>query len=83
MLVAQWGNSLAVRLPASMVADMGLSAGDEIELSPRAAGANRFVAEVAKKQSKLELLQTMRKYQSNWIAETGYKWDREEANARR
>ncbi len=32
MRVSKWGNSLAVRLPASMVAEMNLREGDEIEL---------------------------------------------------
>ena len=31
MQVARWGNSLAVRLPAKLVAELGLSEGDEIE----------------------------------------------------
>lgn len=32
MQVAKWGNSLAVRLPARLVADLGLAEGDEIEI---------------------------------------------------
>ena len=32
MQVAKWGNSLAVRLPASVVDALGLKAGDEIEI---------------------------------------------------
>lgn len=32
MRVSKWGNSLAVRLPASMVEEMNLREGDEIEL---------------------------------------------------
>ncbi len=32
MKVAKWGNSLAVRLPASLVAELGLSEGDQIDL---------------------------------------------------
>lgn len=32
MLVARWGNSLAVRLPAAIVRDLGLKEGDRIEL---------------------------------------------------
>lgn len=32
MHVAKWGNSLAVRLPADLVRELGLKAGDEIEL---------------------------------------------------
>ena len=32
MQVAKWGNSLAVRLPAKLVAELGLAEGDEIEV---------------------------------------------------
>ena len=34
MQVAKWGNSLAVRLPAGLVREMGLKEGDRIELAP-------------------------------------------------
>lgn len=33
MQVAKWGNSLAVRLPAGLVREMGLKEGDRIELA--------------------------------------------------
>ncbi len=32
MQVAKWGNSLAVRLPANLVAALGLKEGQEVEL---------------------------------------------------
>ncbi|MCG6113112.1 MAG: AbrB/MazE/SpoVT family DNA-binding domain-containing protein [Paracoccus sp.] len=32
MQVAKWGNSLAVRLPAELVRNMGLKEGDQIDL---------------------------------------------------
>jgi antitoxin MazE len=32
MQVARWGNSLAVRLPAELVRDLGLKEGDQIDL---------------------------------------------------
>lgn len=31
MRVAKWGNSLAVRLPAELVRELGLKAGDQID----------------------------------------------------
>jgi len=34
--VAKWGNSLAVRLPATLVETQRIEEGDEIELIPRA-----------------------------------------------
>lgn len=33
MQVAKWGNSLAVRLPAELVRELGLKEGDEIDLT--------------------------------------------------
>ena len=33
MQVSKWGNSLAVRLPATVVEMLGLKEGDEIEIS--------------------------------------------------
>ena len=32
MQIAKWGNSLAVRLPARLVRELGLKEGDEVEL---------------------------------------------------
>lgn len=32
MLIAKWGNSLAVRLPAAIVRELGLKEGDRIDL---------------------------------------------------
>lgn len=32
MQVAKWGNSLAVRLPAKLVEELGLKEGDEIDI---------------------------------------------------
>jgi len=33
MQVAKWGNSLAVRLPAELVRELGLKEGDQIDLA--------------------------------------------------
>lgn len=40
MQVSKWGNSLAVRLPASLVKELGLKEGDRIEL--RASSARQL-----------------------------------------
>ena len=34
MKVARWGRALAIRLPASLIAELGLHEGDEITLTP-------------------------------------------------
>ena len=38
MQVAKWGNSLAVRLPADLVRQLGLKEGDDIDIHPDGAG---------------------------------------------
>ena len=76
MRVAKWGNSLAVRLPDSVVKALKLKTGDEIEIV--ASGARRF--EVGRDRSReraLERLRTLKK-----PLPKGFRFDRDEANAR-
>ena len=47
MQVAQWGNSLAVRIPAALAAELGLSEGAEITLCAKAAAISGFAEEQA------------------------------------
>lgn len=76
MRVAKWGNSLAVRLPASVVDALDLKAGDEVEvrsLTPRS-------FEVVRKMSREEALEALKSFRGRLPAD--FKFDREEANAR-
>ncbi len=77
MQVAKWGNSLAVRLPASVVEALELKEGDTIEI--HVAGSRSF--EVAKAPSARELLARLRKFRGRMPAT--FKFDRMEANERR
>jgi antitoxin MazE len=77
MQVAKWGNSLAVRLPASVVEALQLKEGDDVEI--HVAGTRSF--EVAKAPSARELLARLRKYRGRLPA--SFKFDRLEANERR
>lgn len=77
MQVAKWGNSLAVRLPVTVVEALKLKEGDEIEI--QVAGARAF--EVSKRPSGRELLARLRKFRGRLPAH--FKFDRLEANARR
>jgi len=45
MQVARWGNSLAVRIPAPLAVELGLSEGQEISLCARAATVGGFAEE--------------------------------------
>ena len=56
MQVAKWGNSLAVRLPANLVAVLDLKEGEEVEL--HLVGERQF--EVTKKVSPPEVLVKLR-----------------------
>ena len=76
MQVAKWGNSLAVRIPATVVEAMKLKEGDEIEI--QVAGPRAF--DIAKKPGAKELLARIRKFRGRLPAD--FKFDRLEANER-
>lgn len=76
MQVSKWGNSLAVRLPASVVEVLGLKEGDNIEIHVVASR----VLEVKKTPGARELLARVRKYRGRLPAD--FKFDRLEAHER-
>jgi antitoxin MazE len=76
MRVSKWGNSLAIRLPADLVKSLGLSEGDEIELE----AARKEYFKLSREQRREEALKRIEA--TNWKLPEGWKFDREEANAR-
>lgn len=76
MKVAKWGNSLAVRLPASLVEELRIAEGDEIEIVSKERGKIGISAD----ERRREALERMRRL--SVPLPPGYKFDREEANAR-
>ncbi|WP_096701076.1 AbrB/MazE/SpoVT family DNA-binding domain-containing protein [Magnetospirillum sp. 15-1] len=76
MQVAKWGNSLAVRLPASVVEALELKEGDEIEIHVE--DAREF--SVARKPGRDEMLKRLHAFRGRLPAD--FKFDRDEANAR-
>lgn len=76
MRVAKWGNSLAVRLPDSVVKALKLKSGDEIEIV--ATGARRF--EIGRDRSREQALEQLRALKKP--LPKGFRFNREEANAR-
>jgi len=56
MQLAKWGNSLAIRIPASVVKALDLHEGDEIEIHVE--GERSFA--IDKKPSRLKLLERLR-----------------------
>jgi len=76
MQVSKWGNSLAVRLPATVVEALKLKEGDQIEIRI----AKERVFEVGHDQSRPRALAKLRKLRQP--LPPGFVFDREEANAR-
>lgn len=76
MQVSKWGDSLAVRLPKSLVDSINLAAGDELEV----VDAERERISVRKADRRAEALARMAS--RNWRLPTDYRFDREEANSR-
>ena len=76
MRVARWGNSLAVRLPDAVVKALKLKSGDEIEIV--VTGEREFRVERHKgRELALARLRALKK-----PLPKGFRFDREEANAR-
>ena len=73
MHVSRWGNSLAVRLPAGVVEELGLKEGDEIELRASEAGSREFL--LARRLTREEAVEGLRRL--GWRLPRGYKFRRE------
>jgi antitoxin MazE len=76
MQVSKWGNSLAIRLPATVVEALELKEGDEIEI--HVADARAFG--VARRPRRSDLLKRLRAFRGKLPAD--FKFDRDEGNAR-
>ncbi len=76
MRVSKWGNSLAVRLPDTIVKSLKLKSGDEIEIVLR----GERVFEVRRDSSRERALARLRKLRKP--LPKGFCFDRDEANAR-
>lgn len=76
MQVSKWGNSLAIRLPATVVEALGLKEGDQIEIT--VAGAHSF--EIGRDRSREKALERIRQMRRPLPA--GFKFDREAIHER-
>ncbi|MGC2172842.1 MAG: AbrB/MazE/SpoVT family DNA-binding domain-containing protein [Candidatus Sulfotelmatobacter sp.] len=76
MQVSKWGNSLAIRLPATVVKALELKEGDDIEI--RVVGSRDL--EVSRDESRRRALDTLRKLRRPFPP--GFVFDREEAHER-
>ena len=77
MHVSKWGNSLAIRLPAALVEELGLKEGDDVVIRRATDGA----LEVAKAPTSDELFDRLRKYRGSLPDD--YTFNREELHQRR
>ena len=77
MLVAKWGNSLAIRLPAAVVEALDLKEGDDIEIEVEGGRVFR----VKRRASARELLARLRRFRGRLPPD--FRFDRLEANERR
>jgi antitoxin MazE len=76
MQVSKWGNSLAVRLPATVVEALKLKEGDEIEIT--IAGERDFL--IGRDSSREKALKRLRN--SKWALPPGFKFHRDDAHGR-
>ena len=76
MRVSKWGNSLAIRLPASVVEALNLREGDDIEVVI----ADERIFQIRKQPSTEAVLARLRRFRGKLPAD--FKFDREDANAR-
>jgi antitoxin MazE len=79
MKVSKWGNSLAIRLPAEDVAQLGLQVGDEVEADIRRKGA---FAEVERQKRIEDSWKEFDRVVGRIQIPADYKFDRDEANSR-
>ena len=77
MQVAKWGNSLAVRLPAKLVDELGLVEGDEIEIVK----ASRERLEIERKMDRQVAIEKLRKLREKLRGKVpaGYRFKRSDA----
>jgi antitoxin MazE len=76
MRVSKWGNSLAIRLPTTVVEALELKEGDEVEV--HIVGERAF--DIVRDQSRRRALERIRAFRKQLPPD--WKFDREEANAR-
>ena len=76
MQVSKWGNSLAIRLPASVVEALALKEGDEVEF--HVAGERAF--DIDRDRSRERAMERIRAFRKPLPPD--WKFDRDEANAR-
>ena len=81
MTLSRWGNSLAIRVPSAVTELLNLKEGDEVDLAIDASGRVELVRKLTRQEQIAAALKRLRKFRGRIPAD--FKFDREEANARR
>ncbi|KQT31842.1 AbrB family transcriptional regulator [Sphingomonas sp. Leaf412] len=76
MKIDRWGDSLAVRIPPDVAEALGLKEGDEVEVA--AAVPTGTAKDPAERAAAIATLRSLR-----GLVPAGFRFDRDEANARR
>lgn len=76
MRVSKWGNSLAVRLPETIVKALKLKSGDEVEIVLRGDRVFQLERDSSRERALLRLRELKKPLPK------GFRFDRDEANAR-
>lgn len=76
MRVSKWGNSLAIRIPSSVVEELKLKEGAEVVV--RVASAREF--EIGVDRRRQSAIERLRRFRGQ--LPSGFEFDRDEANAR-
>ena len=79
MQIGKWGNSLAVRLPKSIVERYRLCEGDEFDSGALEVALDAARADFARENRREAILEIA---ETRWSLPDDWKFDREEANAR-
>lgn len=77
MQVSKWGNSLAIRLPAAVVEALELHEGDDIEVVIE----GKRIFKIVKIQENKAFIERLRRFRGKLPVD--FRFDRDEANARR
>jgi antitoxin MazE len=77
MQVSRWGNSLAVRLSKSLVDELRLKEGDQLNVVAARDGVIEVETREAQRSRALDRMAAR-----NWTLPEGYRFDRDEANER-
>ena len=77
MRVSKWGDSFAVRLPRTLVEQLGLKEGDEVNVVAAEDGTIEVETREDQRRRALERMAAR-----GWTLPPDYKFDRDEANER-